>query len=106
MDARLSILNQRDFLRYPLSLPYRSIWNSFHDPFRILVDAAVAAGAELREDFSVTGLLWDGDQVTGIRGRAKGGLADNEKTRIVGADGLHSLVAAPSRPRQITRGLR
>jgi flavin-dependent dehydrogenase len=61
---------------------------------KILVDAAVAAGAELREGFSVTELLWDGDQVTGIRGRAKDGAAANETAQsVVGADGLHSLVA-------------
>jgi flavin-dependent dehydrogenase len=60
----------------------------------ILVDAAVAAGAELRERFSVQELIWDGDRVAGIRGRAAGGPTVEERARIVvGADGPRSLVA-------------
>lgn len=60
----------------------------------ILAEAAVAAGAELREAFAVTGLLTDGVRVTGIRGRTNGGAAVAERARLViGADGLHSLVA-------------
>jgi 2-polyprenyl-6-methoxyphenol hydroxylase-like FAD-dependent oxidoreductase len=61
---------------------------------QILVDEAVAAGAELREHFSVDEVLADGDRVVGIRGRAAGGGTVTEKARIViGADGLHSAVA-------------
>ncbi len=61
---------------------------------QILVDAAVAAGAELREHFSVDELLTDGERVTGIRGHATGGATVTEQARIViGADGLHSPVA-------------
>ncbi len=61
---------------------------------QILVEAAVAAGAELREHFSVEELLSDDERVTGIRGRAGGGATVTERARIViGADGLHSLVA-------------
>jgi flavin-dependent dehydrogenase len=61
---------------------------------QILVDAAVAAGAELREHFSVQELLTDGERITGIRGRAASGATVTEEARIViGADGLHSLVA-------------
>jgi flavin-dependent dehydrogenase len=61
---------------------------------KILVDAAVEAGAELRENFSVQELLREGECVTGIRGRRGGGASLTEKARIViGADGLHSLVA-------------
>lgn len=61
---------------------------------KILVDAAVEAGAELREGFLVQEILGDGDRVTGIRGRAKGGTTVTEQARIViGADGLHSIVA-------------
>ena len=40
---------------------------------KILVDAAVAAGAELRERFTVSELLRDGDGVTGVRGGTVGG---------------------------------
>lgn len=60
----------------------------------ILVDAAVASGAELRAEFSVEGLLFDGEAVCGIRGRQKGGSLFEEKARLViGADGMHSAVA-------------
>jgi flavin-dependent dehydrogenase len=60
----------------------------------ILVDAAVEAGAELRERFTVHALLWDNDRVVGIRGRANGGAMVEERARIViGADGTHSVVA-------------
>ena len=40
---------------------------------KILVEAAVEAGAELREGFPVTEVLWDGENVTGIAGRSKSG---------------------------------
>jgi flavin-dependent dehydrogenase len=61
---------------------------------KLLVDAAVAAGAELRERFTVHELLWDGRRVVGIRGSASGGAVVTEHARIViGADGAHSLVA-------------
>jgi len=60
----------------------------------ILVDAAAEAGAEVREGFGVDELLFDGDRVAGIRGRAPGGGDVMERARlVVGADGLHSLVA-------------
>lgn len=60
----------------------------------ILAEAAVAAGAELREGFTVQEILADGDRVTGIRGRAASGVTVTETARLViGADGLHSLVA-------------
>lgn len=61
---------------------------------QILVEAAVAAGAELREHFTVKELLFDGDRVVGVRGHARRGTPVTERARIViGADGLHSLVA-------------
>ena len=61
---------------------------------KLLVDGAVEAGAELREDFTVQEILLDGDRVTGIRGRTAGGTSVTEEARIiVGADGLHSLIA-------------
>ena len=59
----------------------------------ILVEAAVEAGAELRERFSVDDCSPTA-RVTGIRGRAAGGATVTERARIViGADGLRSLVA-------------
>ena len=61
---------------------------------KILVDAAGAAGAEVREGFTVDELTWDGNRVTGIRGHDRGGQAVTEQARmVVGADGLRSLVA-------------
>ncbi len=60
----------------------------------LLVSAAVEAGAELREAFTVTGLLWDGDRVVGVTGRSQGGAEAQERASIViGADGKTSRVA-------------
>ncbi len=61
---------------------------------KILVDAAREAGVDVREGFSVQEVLKDGDRVSGIRGRALDSTTVTETARIVvGADGLHSLVA-------------
>lgn len=61
---------------------------------KVLVDAAVEGGAELREGFAVQELLSDGDHITGVRGRTGGGALVTEQARlIIGADGQHSLVA-------------
>jgi len=61
---------------------------------KILVDAAMEAGAEVREGFSVTGLTWSDGRVTGIRGHDRSGTKIEERARIViGADGRNSLVA-------------
>ncbi len=59
----------------------------------LLTEAAVEAGAELRDRFSVQDLIWEKDQVVGIRGQHNG-VAVTEKARIVvGADGMFSVVA-------------
>ena len=61
---------------------------------KILLDAAVEAGAEPREGFVVEEILRDGDRVTGIQGRHPGGRSVKEHARLViGADGRRSLVA-------------
>jgi flavin-dependent dehydrogenase len=61
---------------------------------KILVDAAAAAGAEVREGFTVDEFIFDGDTVVGIRGRTKHGAPVEERARIViGADGRNSLLA-------------
>ncbi len=62
---------------------------------KILVDAAAAAGAEVRERFSVTGLITSRDgRVTGITGRTADGTPVSETARlVVGADGMRSTVA-------------
>ena len=67
----------------------------------LLVEAAVAAGAELREGFTVEEILVDEGRVTGIRGHARGGKSLTERARVViGADGRHSLVAKAVEPRR------
>lgn len=65
---------------------------------KLLVDAAVEAGTELREGFTVEALLWDDDCVVGITGHGRTGARVEERARIVvGADGVHSLVAGAVR---------
>ncbi|HEY6970589.1 MAG TPA: NAD(P)/FAD-dependent oxidoreductase [Candidatus Angelobacter sp.] len=60
----------------------------------VLVKAAVDAGVELREGFSVQEILWENDRVVGIRGHQKNGAMVSEKARItIGADGMFSTVA-------------
>jgi flavin-dependent dehydrogenase len=60
----------------------------------LLADAAVRAGAELREGFTVLGLVYDGDRVAGIRGRTAAGTEVVERAKVVvGADGMRSVVA-------------
>jgi flavin-dependent dehydrogenase len=61
---------------------------------QVLVDAAVAAGAEVRERFTVEEVLVEDGAVVGIRGHADGGATVTERARVViGADGRNSLVA-------------
>jgi flavin-dependent dehydrogenase len=62
---------------------------------KILVDAAVEAGTELREGFAVRELLWDGDAVAGIKGSAVGSdaLIEERAKIVIGADGMRSIVA-------------
>ena len=62
---------------------------------RVLVEAAVEAGVELRAGFSVASLPMDGDRVTGIRGgdRRAGTLVTERAGIVVGADGRNSHVA-------------
>jgi len=61
---------------------------------KILLDAAIAAGAEFRERFAVEELLTDNGRVIGVRGRMPGGKMVEERARIViGADGHNSMIA-------------
>ena len=56
---------------------------------KLLVEAAVEAGAELRERFPVTRLLWEDGRVVGVESHGR-----QERARIVvGADGRGSFVA-------------
>ena len=68
---------------------------------KILVDAAAEAGAEVREEFSVDEIVFDGERVAGIRGRLKGGDTVTEQASVViGADGRNSLLARAVRPKE------
>jgi flavin-dependent dehydrogenase len=61
---------------------------------KLLVDAAAESGVEVREEIVVEELVWFEDRVIGLRGRTRGGGAFEERARVViGADGVHSLVA-------------
>ena len=61
---------------------------------QILVDAAVEAGSELRENCSVEEILISDGRVTGVRYRTKSGAEVIEKARmVIGADGRNSTVA-------------
>jgi flavin-dependent dehydrogenase len=59
----------------------------------LLVDAAVAAGVELRQGFRVEELLRDGDRIVGVRGRSGDAVVEERARVVVGADGRHSSVA-------------
>jgi 2-polyprenyl-6-methoxyphenol hydroxylase-like FAD-dependent oxidoreductase len=68
---------------------------------QLLVDAAAAAGAEVREGFVVDEILVDDGRVTGIRGHSSSGRPFTEHARVVvGADGRHSRLAAAVQPEQ------
>jgi 2-polyprenyl-6-methoxyphenol hydroxylase-like FAD-dependent oxidoreductase len=68
---------------------------------KILVDAAAAAGAEVREGFTVEDVIVEDGAVVGIRGHDAGGTSVVERSRIViGADGRNSHVAKVVKPDQ------
>jgi flavin-dependent dehydrogenase len=75
--------------------PRRTVLDKF------LVDAAAEAGAEVREGFTVVNIVFEDGRVTGVRGRSKGGQTVTEHAQVViGADGIHSLVAQAVGPEQ------
>jgi 2-polyprenyl-6-methoxyphenol hydroxylase-like FAD-dependent oxidoreductase len=60
----------------------------------ILVSGAARAGVELREKCKLTGLLFQGSRVVGIRGRTpQGTVVEEQAPLVIGADGVNSLVA-------------
>ncbi len=68
---------------------------------KILVDAAAAAGAEVRERFTVEDVVIEDGAVVGIRGHDHGGETVFERGRVViGADGRNSHVAKAVGPEQ------
>lgn len=63
---------------------------------KILLDAAVDAGAEVREGFTVQDVVVEEGRVVGIRGRASGSGSKTVEERadlVIGADGRHSVIA-------------
>jgi flavin-dependent dehydrogenase len=67
----------------------------------LLVEAAVRAGAELRESCSFESVVMDGERVVGVRGRTAQGTSFEERAKLtIGADGrgsrLARIVQAPS----------
>jgi flavin-dependent dehydrogenase len=66
---------------------------------KLLVDAAAEAGAEIREGFTVKEIVMEDGRVVGIKGTSRNGQMAEERARIViGADGLHSIVAKSVQP--------
>jgi len=60
----------------------------------LLVEAAVEAGAELREGFTVLELMFEAGKVVGIRGRSRDGeLVTATACLVIGADGMYSMIA-------------
>jgi len=66
---------------------------------KVLVDAAVKAGVEVRENFSVEEFKFDGNRIIGIRGRDhnNGAIATEHAIITVGADGRDSTLARAAR---------
>ena len=61
---------------------------------KLLIDAAVEAGAEMREGMTVRHILRENDRVVGISGRDEEGQEFEERaTIVIGADGTHSTIA-------------
>jgi flavin-dependent dehydrogenase len=70
----------------------------------LLVEAAAESGAEVRQRFTVDEVLVSDDGVVGLRGRSTGARAIEERARLViGADGVHSLVARAVRAPEYDR---
>lgn len=68
---------------------------------KLLVDAAVESGVQVRERFTVTDVLFDQGVVTGIHGHGEDGHPVSERARVViGADGIYSQVARAVQPEQ------
>ena len=61
---------------------------------QVLLDAALAAGAQLHQGITFEDVIKDGDRVIGIRGRQQDGTTFTAHAKlVVGADGNHSRVA-------------
>jgi len=59
----------------------------------LLLGAAAESGAEIRQNFIVDELMFNGDTVVGIRGHDRGGPVEERGHIVIGADGVNSMVA-------------
>jgi len=72
---------------------------------RVIVDAAMEAGADIRFGVSVSGLLNDDGRVIGVYGRDRDGHEVTARARlVVGADGIRSTVAHQAGAAELRRG--
>jgi flavin-dependent dehydrogenase len=67
---------------------------------KLLLDAAIAAGAEFRPKFAVRELIWEDGAVIGVRGGSNGATVEERAKIVIGADGLHSRVARETKPEE------
>ena len=72
--------------------------NEFYAPRRtvldkLLIDVAIEAGVEFRDQCAVEQILHTGSKVNGIRARCRGTRFDERARITIGADGKHSQVA-------------
>jgi 2-polyprenyl-6-methoxyphenol hydroxylase-like FAD-dependent oxidoreductase len=68
---------------------------------KLLLEAAVESGVEVRQGFTVSEILQERGRVVGIKGRSRNGHSFAERAHcIVGADGWHSTVARAVQPEQ------
>lgn len=66
---------------------------------KLLVDAAVESGAEMRQGFIVEEIILEGGRVIGVKGRPKdGGTVAEYADIVVGADGRHSMLGEAVHP--------
>lgn len=93
-EAFFDIAGEHTVLEVPLVPPLSGLVSARRTILdKLLVDAAVAAGAEHAEGVSVDSLMRDGERVTGIRGHTSKGDFEATGRFVVGADGRHSTIA-------------
>jgi flavin-dependent dehydrogenase len=80
--------------RRPMYAPMRRILD------HLLVTAAVEAGAELREHFTVSDVVVEDGRVTGVRGMVGNREVVESARVVVGADGRYSTIALKVRARE------
>lgn len=79
-------------------IPADGVINDFYAPRRtvldkLLIDAAIEAGAEFRDECTVDGILHTGSRVMGVKASHRGTRFEERARITIGADGKHSLIA-------------